>query len=196
MLLEALDLVKRFNVRQSWTRRVVVTAVEGVSFQITDSEALGLGAYFLEGGVLFAETGWAHCWEDRGGEHWGEVKSIREMFERALGAYGYKQDKDWGFEVLPPHHPMYHCYFDFDRPPATYRGDAEARRAASVGEPIHCALVGDRLVGVVETGDWERFITPRDVDDGRQLQFIVNTIIFALTQQGSITKRVMDSVNY
>jgi hypothetical protein len=89
---------------------------------------------------------------------------------------------------------MYHCYFDFDRPPATYRGDAEALRAASAGQPIHCAVMGERVVGIVETGDWERFIIGQLGDSNRHLQFIVNTIIFALTQEGSITNRVMDAV--
>jgi oligopeptide/dipeptide ABC transporter ATP-binding protein len=42
MLLEALDLVKRFDVRQSWTRRAVVTAVEGVSFQVEAGSTVAL----------------------------------------------------------------------------------------------------------------------------------------------------------
>jgi hypothetical protein len=33
-------------------------------------------------------------------------------------------------------------------------------------------------------------------DPTRQLQFGVNLIVFALTQEGSITNQVMDSVNY
>lgn len=41
-LLEASDLVKRFKVRQSWTRRIVVTAVEGVSFQVEAGRTVAL----------------------------------------------------------------------------------------------------------------------------------------------------------
>ena len=33
-------------------------------------------------------------------------------------------------------------------------------------------------------------------DPRRSLEFGINTIIFALTQEGSITNRVMDSVTY
>ncbi len=41
-MLEALDLVKHFKVRQSWTRRIVVTAVEGVSFQVGAGRTVAL----------------------------------------------------------------------------------------------------------------------------------------------------------
>ncbi len=42
ILLEALHLVKRFHVRQSWTRRVVVSAVEGVSFRAKAGRTVAL----------------------------------------------------------------------------------------------------------------------------------------------------------
>ena len=177
-----------------WKVPWVFFEVEGVAFQITASEAMGLGTYFLEGGMLFAETGWAHRWDDKGGAHWGEIKSLREMFDRAFETHGYFRGRDWDFELLPSHHPMHHCYFDFDKPPASYRADGEARRAASAGEPIHCAVIDGRVVGIIEAGDWERFITPKNMDATRHLQFIANTIIFALTQEGGVTNRVMDTV--
>lgn len=41
-LLEARDLTKRFKVRQSWTRRMVVVAVDGLSFQVEAGQTVAL----------------------------------------------------------------------------------------------------------------------------------------------------------
>ncbi len=41
-LLEARDLTKRFRVRQSWTRRVTVTAVDGLSFRVKSGHTIAL----------------------------------------------------------------------------------------------------------------------------------------------------------
>jgi oligopeptide/dipeptide ABC transporter ATP-binding protein len=41
-LLEARDLTKRFRVRQSWTRRTVVTAVDGLTFQVQTGRTVAL----------------------------------------------------------------------------------------------------------------------------------------------------------
>ena len=53
--------------------------------------------------------------------------------------------------------------------------------------------IDDRLVGVQSNMDYEDcwgFI----VENGRSLQFGINMVIFALTQEGSITQQVMDAV--
>ena len=66
--------------------------------------------------------------------------------------------------------------------------------------------IAGRLLGLVSTksyanawGDWG----PGGANSGyaaldptRCLQFGVNSIVFALTQEGSITSQVMDSVNH
>ena len=55
--------------------------------------------------------------------------------------------------------------------------------------------IDGRLVGIIETGDYERFVAGASGADGtRHKQFMVNTVIFALTQEGSITNRVMDAI--
>ena len=41
-LLEAQNLTKHFLVRQSWTRRVVVTAVDGLTFRVEPGRTIAL----------------------------------------------------------------------------------------------------------------------------------------------------------
>ena len=55
-----------------------------------------------------------------------------------------------------------------------------------------------RLVAIVSVKDlegaWDWWPERAGIDNTRQLQFLVNLIVFALTQEGSITNRVMDTV--
>ena len=167
--------------------------IEGESFWLTSSEALGLGTYLKGGGFLFSETGWAHRWDDLTGQHVGELHSIRNMFEESLELVGHKYGKDWTYEVFPSDHPMYHCYFDMDRAPAVWNDNPEARRAAS-DVPVRGAVIDGRVVGVIETGDYERWLNRKDMDGTRHLHFFVNMVVFALTQEGGITNQVMHTV--
>ena len=41
------------------------------------------------------------------------------MAEDALATQGLKRGRDYHFEKLPNAHPLYHCFFDFDGPPAS-----------------------------------------------------------------------------
>lgn len=164
------------------------------SLYLTDSDALGLGAYLSGGGFVCSETGYAHRWDEVGGAHGGELSSTRDMFRYSLAQVGHEYGRDWVFEAFPSDHPLYHCYFDFDRAPAVWNDNPEARRAAT-DQPIRGVVVQGRVVGIIETGDYERFVNVTwGVDGTRHLQFFVNTIVFALTQEGSITNRVMDAV--
>jgi len=55
-----------------------------------------------------------------------------------------------------------------------------------------------RLVAMIETGDYEQCIRTdwNNIDGTRYEQFLVNSVIFALIQEGSITQQIMDIVNY
>ncbi len=175
------------------------------NFNLTKSEALNLGRYLISGGFVFADD----CLPRIGSS--GDL-ALRRMFKDALAAVGHEYETDWVFEKLPKDHPVYHCFFDFSAPPVgnDYHASGKQSHATGGGGPeavggpypfLHGVTIDGRLVGIMSNkdigcawNDWPRENPPRD--NRRQLQFGVNLVIFALTQEGSITHQVMDSVTY
>ncbi len=174
----------------------VFTNPDGFSFTLTYSESANLGYYLTHGGFLYIEMGFTHPWSSNLIEtdigHRGELISTQNMFKDALTMVGKEYDREWNFEKLPHDHPVYHCYFDFDGPPA-----AQDSRGAGSDEFIRGIIIDGRLVAIIETGDYERHLNMAYGNKGvRHEQFLVNTLVFALTQEGSITQQVMDNVSY
>jgi hypothetical protein len=106
---------------------------------------------------------------------------------------------------LPSTHPIYHCYFDFDGPPAAADGACIHSNVTGVDIIDHLKglIVDGRLVAILSKkgyyspwADWGTHpgAAYDTMDPRRQLQFGVNVIIFALSQEGSITRQVMDTV--
>jgi len=173
------------------------------AFKSTESEAANLGKYFMVGGFLFTENVFIN---DFGEPDPGEI-SLRQMIDDALVTQGLKRGKDWEFEVLPNDHPLFHCFFDFNgaplgRCPHGFGGGARPR------DYLEGVYIGQRLTLIYTNmgycnawGDWGRSgglrgYSPdeKDWDPTRQFQFGVNLLVFALTQEGSITNRVMDAL--
>ena len=141
-----------------------------------EAEMANLAQYLMSGGFTF------------GGLH-GE----------ALEKYGgLVQGKDFWSERLPEDHPVYTSFFDlgggmpFGYPPSMGQGKLGVR-------PWNYLMgyyIKGRLVGITP-GDggwgWENEIMGGS--STRQLQLAVNIIIYALTQEGSITQRLMQMVN-
>lgn len=169
------------------------------TFRVTPAEASNLGKYFGTGGFAFVEdaTWWLGGMCD---------VSLRQVLKDALATRGHVYQKDWVFEQLPNSHAVYHCFFDFDGPPC---GDDGPYGAGSSGDRPFAPyryLEGITLDGRLVTlysmkalstaWDWWRPGSPRGParDNRRQLQFGVNIVVFALTQEGSITRRLMESV--
>ena len=174
------------------------------NFDLTKSEALNLGKYMVAGGFVFADD----CLPRIGSS--GDL-ALRRMFKDALVAVGHEYGPDWDFERLPKAHAVYHCFFDFTAPPIGNDYHVGARGGGApiggggppgVGGPypfLHGVTIDGRLVGIMSNkdigcawNDWPNQNPPRS--NLRQLQFGVNLVIFALTQEGSITHRVMDTV--
>ena len=164
-------------------------------FQLTSAELRHLGRYLLDGGFLFAEA-------LRGFLPPRTDGSFRGMFREALA---YEGIRDRAFERLPNTHAIYHCYFDFDGPPMGYPFRSfHGTKDCSYLEGL--VLEEGRLVGILSLkwyanpwGDWgpEGFGTSnfyKVFDPTRALQFGVNLIVFALTQEGGLTHRLMQSV--
>ena len=165
-------------------------------FTLPAAEADNLGKYLISGGFLFGDDDSI----TRG--HDGDV-GLRNMFQDALATVDRLYKRDWEYEQLPHSHAIYHCYFDFDGPPA---GNDVIRGWWTVGgghmnihepyelEGIH---IDERMVGLMSNKDYtEHWLgTASDMqDNARQMQFTINTIIFALTQEGSITHQLMEGL--
>ena len=148
-------------------------------------------------GFLMADDDWA-C---RGRS--GDI-SLRAMFKDALGAVGKPCGVAWEFEPLPQDHPVYHCYFDFSGLPMgnDYYSRLSGNNRNDVYDTMDGISIDGRLVGIMSNKDyvevWGRFgaWAPGGGQDDytRVDQLAVNIIVFALTQEGSITNRVMSSV--
>ena len=165
-------------------------------YEFSDYETEVMGKYMMSGGFVFAD---AH-------PPWGGYADVRchELnVVASLGTQGVVAVP----EVLPNSHPVYHCYFDFDGPPAAADG-AMMRELGEGGIVDHLqgAIVDGRLLAII-TGKgyyapWSYWGTQKtreyyqQMDPTQAIRFGVNTIIFALVQEGSITHRVMDVVRH
>jgi len=168
-----------------------------LSFELTDSQLMNLGEYLTSGGFMFADG------HDSEYARWMKagLTSLRNTLLDALET----QAVDAVLERLPNSHAIYHCYFDFDGPPVG--ADAAEQNI----HPGFCR-VKPYLEGVEHNGSllavysrknyqhawtfWGREAPWLDWDPKRPFQFAANTIIFALTQEGSVTHRLMESVAY
>ena len=118
---------------------------------------------------------------------------------QALEKYGgLVQGKDFWSERLPEDHPVYTTFFDlkggmpFGYSPSLGQGKSGVR-------PWNYLMghyIKGRLASVTPgDGGWGWQNEVRGGDSTRQLQMAVNVIIYALTQEGSITQRLMQMVN-
>jgi hypothetical protein len=168
-------------------------------FRLTNRDVESLGRYLMAGGFAFADGLSA----DESAPYHGGFIALRGLLVDALAS----QNRDAAFQKLPHSHPIYHCYYDFDGPP--FGADAAMRSrdpSFEIVEYIEGVQMDGRLVAIlsgkyythawtfwgpgnyVNYGDWA------DWNPERPLHFGINTIVFALTQEGSITNRVMDVV--
>ena len=157
----------------------------------TEGELANLGKYMAGGGFVFCDAGSLDSQAD---------VYLRQMINQSLAIVGRRAE----FRRLPRDHPIYHCYFDFDRPPmrlgvVSSTGEGRANADFMVGVELDGRLTaiiayqalpfawGSRpRMGVSAPGN--------ELDPTRHLQFGVNIVVFALTQEGSITNRVMETV--
>jgi len=121
------------------------------------------------------------------------------LYEEALEKYaGLIRGKDFWSERLPDTHPVYSSFFDlkggmpFGYSPSLSQG----KSGVKPWNYLRGHFVKGRLVGITPgDGGWGWQNDNRGGDSTRQLQLAVNIIIYALTQEGSITQRLMQMVN-
>ena len=166
------------------------------NFKMTDSEAENLGRDLVNGGFIFADDAWGHLGAG------GDI-GLRAMYVDALNTQGIHVGRDWNFDVLPNSHPLYHCFFDFSEgPPAGQDIFNNTSNQFPRGPfPFEGVSIEQRLVGIMSNkvyigawGNWGPGAGFNRLDNTRQLQMGVNIVIFALTQEGSITTRVVNAL--
>ena len=103
------------------------------------------------------------------------------------------------FDIKGPYR-IYHSFFDFDM--AVLDNVSNFGQTRTINEVGNMGLmIGDRLA-VLMTPKQVTTATGREgaangeilVDGTRHLQFTVNTVVFALTQEGGVTQQVMAGI--
>ena len=122
------------------------------------------------------------------------------IHDEALEKYGgLVRGKDFWSERLPEDHPIYTAFFDlsggmpFGYSPSLGQGKAGVRTWNYLTGHYIKGRLASATAG--DTGGWGWHNDTRGGDSTRQLQLAVNIIIYALTQEGSITQRLMQMVN-
>lgn len=146
-----------------------------IAFSPTESELENLGRYLASGGFIFVD----------------DLTHIRRLLRDALEKVG----KPFQPIRLTSEHPIYHAFFDFDAPPSTNSPQNRTDYLEGVEVDGRLAIVIN-FHGMADA--WNNtdilFGADRVRNNVRALQFGVNIVVFALTQEGSITHRVMETV--
>jgi len=156
--------------------------------EYNQAEARNLGEYLRAGGFLLVDDSYFL----KGGPF---DTSARALIRDALGS-------DAQFEVMPSDQWLYHCFFDFDGPPAgddIARGPYPGRGTPTIYEYLEAIFLDGRMVVLFSNkslnnawnGDWRVNPASRGgpINDTRQMQFGVNILVFALTQPGGFAQQ-------
>jgi len=163
------------------------------AWTIPYSQAHNLGQYLQEGGFWIADG-------LQGGPGVGQDIPMRNAVKDALATANHVYGRDWQFQKLSFHHPIFHCFFEFpDGAPVSADGPYWGGYGSNF--PVEGVFFRERLLvlytnkNLVHGWVGRSPLYPQYNFDGmRVFQFGVNTIVFALTQEGSITHRLMDSI--
>ena len=158
------------------------------AFELTKIEAENLGRYLRNGGFAVIDNGSPQF------EYSQAEASLRQMLRDALG-------KDARFLPIPNHHPLYHCFFNFDDGPpqgnevqmarvSTRPMGSMFRRMSKIVIYLEGIWIDNRLVAIYSdkgyAHKWKDFS-----NNTPQIRMGVNMIVFALTQEDGLTHRNM-----
>ena len=165
------------------TKKMPFIFIQGHNtFEMSDAECANLGRYLRDGGFLLID-------DSRFLQGGPFDRAARDVLKRALG-------EDAVFEKLPNDHRLYHCYFDFEGPPA---GDDVVstwdRPAGSktIYEFMEAIFLDGRMIVLFSNKSlnnaWNADIHWRQGGNTRQIQFGVNIVVYVLTQPGGYTQQ-------
>ena len=139
-----------------------------------ESEMEHLTRYLLAGGFLFGP--------------------VTERMQEGLIKYGgLVRGQDFWSERLPESHPVFHSFFDLDVVPSGYWSGISAKWQGWLHTTGY--FIDGRLAAIETSNYWGWFNHLYSGDSTRQLQMAVNVVVFALTQEGSMTQRLMQMLN-
>ena len=123
----------------------------------------------------------------------------RTDWSEALEKYGSMvRGRDFHHGRLPDDHPIYSSYFDIGQsgPPVSTGGGGQSPKSTMPTSSFLEGLwLGNRLVAL--EGLHMAYLAHgqrEGVENTRRLQLAVNILVYALTQEGSITHRLMQMV--
>jgi hypothetical protein len=144
---------------------------------LTEEEVKNLATYLLHGGFIFGMSDWTEGLE----KYAGLVKG-----------------RDFYTDRLPDDHPIFSSFFDMGPAgsPATTIGTKAGMltRNYMIGLWVKGRLAGIDFPQGVGIAYWARAGRQHGMDSTRHLQFAINVIVYALTQEGSITHQLMQTV--
>jgi hypothetical protein len=152
----------------------------GEAHALNERELRNLGKYLVEGGFIVTKVG-------------------KHVFEEALRTQGLNEGAHWRMVYLKPDHPLYHSFFDFDmsvRENMFYNvvGFRAGDQGIEVGDRLAVFMPSTREAVVTDRAAMGTDPASAEHDGTRSLQFAVNTVVFALTQEGSMTQQLMAGV--
>ena len=161
------------------------------AFQLTPTERENFGKYLRSGGFAVLDNGEPNM------DYSQAESSLRQMIRDTLGS-GTK------FTPIPREHPLYHCYFKFDDGPpqgseiqmvvtSTSNTLGHSARNSSLAKTVYFLegiWLDGRLVAVYSNkgygAKWKEF-----ENNEPQLKMGVNMVVYALTQEGGISQKIM-----
>ena len=165
-----------------------------------ESELEALSRYLMSGGFIIGS-----CIADAGGRG-SQSQGVKEngaiglmaIWDEAVEKYGgLSEGTDYWVERIPEDHPIYTSYFDLGGGvPSGYDPNlGSGKQGIKSWNVLFGYYIKDRLIGVTPSQDWGWRNHEKSGDATRQLQMAVNIIVYALTQEGSMTQRLMQMVN-
>jgi hypothetical protein len=161
-------------------------------FELTPAEQAAVGRYLTCGGFLFCDE----CVRTASSTYITVPRAFLRMVGLGFETQGLVEGRGWHAGRVPEDHPLLHCYFDFDAPPVGYAFNMSAH-PLYVDEPMIGVFCRDSLVGIITRRSYHEPWGGRQgqlASRRRALEFGINTIVYALTREGSITRRLMDTV--
>lgn len=165
---------------------------------LTQAEIENLGRYIVGGGFSLGRIATSSASKAAVQRRTG----IYDILRQAMKTQRLNEGSDWRFVVLQPDHAIYHAFFDFDS--SVHENQMDVHSSNNPLTKDMGLVVGDRLAVFLFSG---RQITSKEGgilggqsthytqgDATRSLQFSVNTVVFALTQEGSVTQQLMSGV--
>ena len=156
-----------FSPRGSWEHRAL---------RPNETELANLAQYLMAGGFIFFET---------------PNRTTAETlipYSEALEKYGgLVQGKDYWVERLPEDHIIFHAFFDLRGGMPNNSHTAEGKSGLLPWNYAIGHFIKGRMVGLA-TNTWQ-WNSPGG------LRLAVNVVIYVVTQEGSITQRLMQIIN-